>query len=255
MRVYLDLVMVLNFAVDLLLLLGTNRLAGFASEGKRVVGAAALGSVYSGACLLHSFRFLGSNLWRMVTLAGMAGIAFGWNRSACRRCGVFILLSMALGGLAVSFGKGNTIAMLPGAAGMWLLCRVAFGGSVGGREYVDVEISQGDTTVMLTALRDSGNTLQDPVTGESVLVIGPKAAEQLTGLNPQQLRTPLESMGILPGLRLIPYKAVGCSGGMLLAKRFDRVRIGKKRGCVLVAFAPEGLGEGQMYQALTGGVL
>ena len=255
MRVYLDLVMGLNFAVDLMLLLGTNRLAGFASEGKRVIGAAALGSVYSGACLLHSFRFLGSTLWRVVTLAGMAGIAFGWNRSACRRCGVFILLSMALGGLAVSFGKGNVVALLPGAAGMWLLCRVAFGDGVGGREYVDVEISQGDTTVNLTALRDSGNTLQDPVTGESVLVIGPRAAEQLTGLNPQQLRTPLESLGSLPGLRLIPYKAVGCSGGMLLAKRFDRVKIGKKRGRVLVAFAPEGLGEGQMYQALTGGAL
>ena len=67
MRVYLDLVMGLNFAVDLLLLLGTNRLAGFSSEGKRVIGAAALGSVYSGACLLQGFRFLGSTLWRTVT--------------------------------------------------------------------------------------------------------------------------------------------------------------------------------------------
>lgn len=255
MRVYLDLVMGLNFAVDLLLLMGTNRLAGFASEGKRVVGAAALGSVYSGACLLHSFRFLGSTLWRVMTLAGMAGIAFGWNRSACRRCGVFVLLSMALGGLAVSFGKGNVAVLLLGAAGLWVLCRVAFGDGVGGREYVDVEISQGDITVNLTALRDSGNTLQDPVTGESVLVIGPKATEQLTGLKPQQLRTPLESLGSYPGLRLIPYKAVGCSGGMLLAKRFDQVKIGKKQGRVLVAFAPEGLGEGQMYQALTGGAL
>ena len=255
MRIYLDLVMALNFTVDLLLLLGTNRLAGFASEGKRVIGAAALGSVYSGACLFHSFRFLGSTLWRMVTLAGMAGIAFGWNRSACRRCGVFVLLSMALGGLAVSFGKGNTLALLPGAAGMWLLCRVAFGDGVGGREYVEVTITEGENMVNLTALRDSGNTLQDPVTGESVLVIGPKTAEQLTGLTPQQLRTPLESLGSLPGLRLIPYKAVGCSGGMLLAKRFDRVRIGKIQGRVLVAFAPEGLGEGQMYQALTGGAI
>ena len=255
MRIYLDLVMGLNFAVDLLLLLGTNRLAGFASEGKRVIGAAALGGAYSGVCLLRGFHFLGNTLWRIVTLAGMAGIAFGWNRSACRRCGVFVLLSMALGGLALSFGKGNTLALLPGAAGMWLLCRVAFGDGVGGKEYVDVEITEGETTINLTALRDSGNTLQDPVTGESVLVIGPKAAEELTGLTPQQLRTPLESLGSLPGLRLIPYKAVGCCGGMLLAKRFDRVKIGKKRGRVLVAFAPEGLGEGQMYQALTGGAL
>lgn len=254
MRIYLDLVMGLNFAVDLLLLLGTNRLAGFASEGKRVVGAAALGSVYSGVCLLHSFRFLGSTLWRIVTLAGMAGIAFGWNRSAYRRGGVFVLLSMALGGLAISFGKGNTASLVLSAAGIWLLCCLAFGERVGGREFVNVEITEGENTVSLTALRDSGNTLRDPITGESVLVIGAEAARKLTGLTAAQLRTPLENVSSIPGLRLIPYRAVGC-GGMLLAKRFDSVRIGSRRGSVLVAFAPEGLGEGQMYQALTGGAL
>lgn len=255
MKVYLDLVMGVNFAVDLLLLLGTNKLAGFASEGRRVVGAAALGSAYSGVCLLHSFRFLGSILWRIVMLAGMAGIAFGWNRSACRRCGVFVLLSLALGGLAVSIGKGDMATLLLSAAGMWLLCRIAFGEGVGGREYAQVEIAEGETAISLTALRDSGNTLQDPITGESVLVIGPEAAEKLTGLTAAQLRSPLESLGTVPGLRLIPYRAVGCSGGMLLAKRFEKVTVGGKRGKVLVAFAPEGLGEGQMYQALTGGAL
>ena len=255
MRVYLDLVMGVNFAVDLLLLLGTNKLAGFASEGRRVVGAAALGSVYSGACLLHGLRFLGSSLWRTVMLAGMAGIAFGWNRSAFRRCGVFVLLSLAMGGLAMGIGKGNMATLLLSAGGMWLLCRVAFGDGVGNREYTQVEITEGQTTVRLTALRDSGNTLQDPVTGEPVLVIGPAAAEKLTGLTPEQLHAPLENMQCVPGLRLIPYRAVGCSGGMLLAKRFDRVTVGRKQGKVLVAFAAEGLGEGQMYQALTGGAL
>lgn len=253
MKVYLDLVMGLNFAVDLLLLLGTNKLAGFVSEGKRVVGAAVLGSVYSGTCLLHGFRFLGSLWWRIVALAGMAGIAFGWNRTALRRCSVFVLLSLALGGLAMGFGKGNTGTLLLSAGGMWLLCRVAFGDGIGGRQYTQVEITEGQTTVTLTALRDSGNTLCDPITGESVLVIGPAAAEKLTGLTAAQLRSPLENLEALPGLRLIPYRAVGCNGGMLLAKRFDEVTVGGKRGKALVAFAAEGLGEGQMYQALTGG--
>ena len=254
MRIYLDLVMGMNFAVDLLLLLGTNKLAGFASEGRRVIGAAALGSVYSGACLVHGFRFLGSLLWRIVMLAGMAGIAFGWNRSAFRRCGVFVMLSLALGGLAVSISKGNMATLLLAAGGMWLLCRVAFGDGVGSREYVQVEITEGGTVLNLTALRDSGNTLCDPITGESVLVIGAAAAEKLTGLTAAQLRSPLENVSSLPGLRLIPYRAVGC-GGMLLAKRFEQVNIGGKRRKVLVAFAPEGLGDGQMYQALTGGSL
>lgn len=255
MRVYLDLVVILNFLVDLLLLLGTNRLAGFPSEAKRVLPAAALGGIYSGACMLRSFRFLGNFLWRTVSLVLIAVLAFGWNRSALKRCGVFLLLSMALGGLAMSLGSANIPALVLAAGGLWLLSRVAFGGSVGGREYVPIELSYGGNCASLIALRDSGNTLRDPISGEQVLVIAGEVAERLTGLTEQQLHSPLETLALrpLPGLRLIPYQAVGQGGGMLLAMRFETVKMGPRTQSAIVAFAPEGLG-GAMYQALVGGV-
>lgn len=255
MQVYLDLVMVLNFLVDFLLLVGTNRLAGYPSAKMRVIGAAALGSAYSGVCMLHGFRFLGNTLWRIVSLAGMAGIAFGWNAGAWKRCGIFVLLSMAMGGIAMGFGRGNIPSLLLAAGGVWSLCRIAFGGSVGGREYVPVSITYGEKNVDLIALRDSGNTLTDPITGEPVLVISPDAAEKLTGLTRSQLHSPMDNLRAMSGLRLIPFRTVGCAGGMLLAKRFDNVKIGSRQQSALVAFAAEGLGNGQMYQALTGGIL
>lgn len=256
MRVYLDLVVILNFLVDLLLLLGTNRLAGFPSEAKRVLPAAALGGVYSGACMLRGFHFLGNLMWRVVSLGLIAAIAFGWNRSALKRCGVFVLLTMALGGLAMCLGSANIPALVLGAGGLWLLSRVAFGGSVGGRDYVPIELTYGPNHASLIALRDSGNTLRDPITGEQVLVIAGDVAARLTGLTEQQLQTPLETLAKRPvsGLRLIPYRAIGQGGGMLLALRFENVKIGPRVQSAIVAFAPEGLGEG-MYQALTGGVL
>ena len=256
MRVYLDLVVLLNVAVDFLLLVGTNRLSGFPTESRRALLAATLGGIYSGACMLGSLRFLGNTLWRLVSLGSMAGIAFGWNRSTLKRCGVFVLLSMALGGVALGLGKTNVPKLVLSAGAMWLLCRLAFGEGVGQREYVPVELSWGGNCVSLIALRDTGNTLRDPVTGEPVLVIGGNAAEKLTGLTLQQLRTPLETMAQkpIPGLRLVPYRAVGQNGGMLLAMRFDHVKIGSRQQSAVVAFAAEGLGEGQMYQALTGGV-
>ena len=257
MVVYLDLVVLLNFLVDFLLLLGTNRLAGFPMELRRCGAGAVLGGVYSGACMLPSFRFLGNWLWRIVSLFLIAALSFGWNRSALKRSGVFVLLSMALGGIAVSFGRSDFPALILAAAGVWLLCRVAFGDSVGGQEYVPMEIESGDKKVTLVALRDSGNILRDPITGEQVLVIGSDTAAILTGLTPQQLKNPLETLASQSGsgLRLIPYRAVGQSGGMLLAKRFDHVKIGKRVQSAVVAFAPEGVGGGSMYQALAGGVL
>ena len=63
MVIYLDLVMLLNFLVDFLLLLGTNRLSGFPAGGWRCALAALLGAVFSCGCLLPGMAFLGNLLW------------------------------------------------------------------------------------------------------------------------------------------------------------------------------------------------
>ncbi|MBQ2855317.1 MAG: sigma-E processing peptidase SpoIIGA [Oscillospiraceae bacterium] len=257
MRIYVDGVMAINFLVDGLLLLGTNRLTGFPADWKRTAAAALFGAVYSGVCLLPDLRFLGNFLWRAVSLLLMASIAFGWNCSTLRRTGVFFLLSLSLGGCSVMLNSRQAPALLMAAAGIWFLCRAAFGDPTGSREYIPLEIRRGDRTVKLLALRDTGNTLRDPITGEQALVISPEAACRLTGLTEEQLRTPLETMtaGGLPGLRLLPYHTVGRSGGMLLAMRFADVRIGSRKQSALVAFAPENFGGKEAYQALTGGVI
>ena len=88
------------------------------------------------------------------------------------------------------------------------------------------------------------------MTGQGVLILDAPSAQHLTGLTLQQLNAPVESLGILPGLRLIPYHTVGNSG-FLLALRLARVRIGKKEESIVVAFAPQTFGKD--YQALTGG--
>ena len=257
LTVYLDLVMLLNFLVDFLLLLGTNRLSGFPAAPGRCALAAAFGSVYAAGCLLPGFRFLGNFLWRCVSLCLMAAVAFGPRRDAVKRGGVFLLLSLSLGGMALCFTRQNFAALTLGAAGVWLLCRVAFGDGAVGREYVPVTLSYQGRTASFTALRDTGNTLHDPITGEPVLVVSGEVAEQLTGLTRYQLSAPLETMAArpLPGLRLIPYHAVGSSGGLLLAMRFPGAIVGKKEQTVLAAFAAEGLSSTGMYQALTGGAL
>ncbi len=257
MTVYLDLVMLLNFLVDFLLLLGTDRLSGSPGRPWRTAAAAALGAVYSGACLLPGFHFLGNLLWRMVILGLMGAAAFGLDGTAIRRTAVFLVLAMALGGLAVSFGRGNVPSLLLAGGGLWLLSRVCFADAVQGREYVPLELAYGGKHLRLTALRDTGNSLRDPVTGEQVLVLSAEAAAELTGLSPEQLGSPLKTITErpIPGLRLIPYRAVGTAGGFLLGLKFPDARIGQRRQSVVAAFAPEGLGREEGFQALMGGVL
>ena len=254
MTVYVDLLMLLNFLVDLFLLVGTNRLAGYLPDWKRAAAAAAVGSIYAGVCLLPGMHFLGNSLWRMVALACMAAIAFGMDRSAVRRGALFLLLSMAMGGIAMGIGSGGFRMLCLAALGVSFLCGVGFHGT-SGQKFVPVEICFGGRQLKATLLRDTGNTLRDPLTGQSVMVLDAEAAKTLLGLEAHQLRTPLETMtaGKISGLRLIPYKTVGHPCGMLLAVRCEDVRIGSRRGSALVAFAPDGFGKHAGYQGLVGG--
>lgn len=254
MTVYVDVLILINFLVDLLLLIAANRLSGHPIGLKRVLLAAVLGGVYGGACVLPGFCFLSGTLWRLVSLTLMAWIAFGAKRDSVRRSVLFILLSMALGGVAVGLDRGGFWVLILSAGAVCFMCLLGFRGRVGDI-YVPVEIRTNTDTVRITALRDTGNTLTDPLTGQQVLVAGAQVGSRLLGLTPQELKDPVGSMGKASGLRLLPYHAVGQPGGLLIARRFENVRIGSWRGSCLVAFAPEELGKGKPYEALTGGAM
>lgn len=255
MVIYLDVVILLNFLVDFLLLLGTNRLCGYQQGYGKIALASTVGGVYGGTCLLPGFYFLASTLWRIVSLCIISWLAFGFSKSALRRGSVFILLSMALGGICVGFGDGGFWSVLLAAAAVSLICLFGFRGKIGGASFVPVELCYGENQVRITALQDTGNQLTDPLTGNPVLVVEADVAQKLTGLTRQQLSKPSEAVltADVPGLRLIPYHTVGSPNGMLLGLRMQEVKIGKWKGSSLVAFAPDGLSREGAYQALTGG--
>ncbi len=248
-------VVVLNFCVNCLLLAGTGRMAGQGVVPGRLLCAGLLGAAYAAGCLTPGFQFLGALHWRLISLTLMSLIAFGPEKSGWKAGGIFALLTMALGGMAMVVGQGRGWAMPLCAVGVRLLGQFSLSGRQE-RRLLPVEISGRGKTVRLTALQDTGNELRDPVTGERVLVIGGGSAQQLTGLTVQQLRQPLETLthAPIPGLRLIPFHSVGAENGLLLAMRFPRVKIGEKECPGIVAFAPQQLG-GEEYQALAGGIL
>lgn len=252
MPVYLDLLMLLNFLVDLLLLLAADRLSGHRTAMKRMVAGAAAGGVYGGICMLPGFTFLAGTVWRVAFLALVAAIAYGLELEALRRGILFVLLSMALGGVATGLESGGFFELVLSAAGVLALCVFGFQGKLGA-VYIPVKIPVGEGEVRFRALRDTGNCLKDPITGATVLVVSPRISEQLCGLRPPDLEDPARAMGKVSGLRLIPYSAVGKGGGLLAAKRYEDVQIGGWKGSCLVAFSPNELGRGQPYEALTGG--
>lgn len=256
MQIYGDVVMGLNFGVDYLLLMAADRLAGIPSpRGRRAVGAG-IGAAYSGLCLAPGFYFLAGWVWRLVFLGLMAWAAFGRDRSALRRCGIFVVLSMALGGMALGIGTGKISALIPAGAALWALCRFAMT-AVGEQKCIPVVLRHSGKELRLLALRDTGNTLRDPITGEPVMVAGADVARELLGWSREEIVRPVETISkqMEPGMRLIPYRAVGQTGSLLPALRFRDAWVGNRKKDVLVAFAPEELGGGEGYRMLTGGAV
>lgn len=255
MERYMLLVGVLNVAVNFLLLMGTSRLCQTDATVSGTFLAALLGGVHSCICLLPGFYFLGNMLWRIVFLVCMILIAFGIQKASICPGALFCVFSVALGGIAAENGTDKLWAMLLAAAGIVIVCIVGFRGKGGDGAYVPVELCYGERQLRLTALRDTGNTLRDPVTGKPVLVVGSQIAAKLLGLTLEQLKSPTETIQSFPGLRLIPYRSVGQPAGLLLAFRFRNMRVGNWKGSGLVAFAPHRIGEIGKYEALAGGMV
>ena len=238
-------VMLMVFAVNTLLLMAVQILFHSNGNSGRVLLGSLIGTMLASVAMLPGLGFLRNILWRLCCLLLSATVAFGFGHKTLFKTLIFLLLQMSVGGTVQT---DNSPAVLLGAAGIALSCQLAEKES----QYIPVELCYGGKRLHITALRDTGNGLTDPITGKQVLVVDAQVAGKLTGLSPSALRDPIRTIGMFPGLRLIPYHTVGNSG-FLLALKIPNVKIGKRQESVLVAFSP--LQMGNHYQALTGGMI
>lgn len=272
MTVYIDLVFVLNFCVNYLLLRGTARLGASASRRRNAVGAAALGAIYAVLVYLPQFVWMRQFLMKLVVAALMLLTAFGAKRSTLRLSAVFAALSLALCGAVYGvqslqgkpFLYQNSLlypvsfaSLLLTAFAVSLACRLFLPRLThAANSIVPVTLQMNERTVRLSALRDSGNTLVDPISGNSVLTAHWSAAAKLL---PEKLKSEDFAAPSVLALRLkhyaprlIPYRAVGIESGLLLALPC-KITLDNRTGMGLVAFSPTPLSDGGAYDALTGG--
>ena len=253
MAAYLPVVCIISFFVDLMLFIFVCKWCHHPIRIAGICVGAVVGGVYTGWCLVPGFHFLGNIFWRLVFLVLRAVPVFGLYGKSLRQYGLFLMLHLVLTGVVTWIGASGIWTMIASILVMMILSFISVWGKKASN-YIQVELLYGQKKLQVTALRDTGNALRDPITGKSVLVLGAEAACKLTGLTRDQLRTPVETMGILPGLRLIPYKTIG-QGGLLLALQIPMVKIGQWQGSTLVALAPESVGSENTYQALAGGTV
>lgn len=104
-----------------------------------------------------------------------------------------------------------------------------------------VELYMGGNVCHVTGLVDTGNSLKDPVTGKPVCILDRETAKEFF------------DAGNVGKLRYIPYHSIGKADGVLMAVQIDRMHVqGKDGGWILeplIAISEEqisGTGEYQM---------
>lgn len=280
MTVYVDLLFGLNAVINYLLLRGSAVVGGCPVRSGRLLLGAVLGGVYAVVVVLPGLEWLQRPLFQLLCAAGMLLTAFGWKRNTVKQGLFFLALSFAFSGMVLLLIQSVEPAclFLGGRAyyavttpALLLLAGLGYGtaalvlrgcGTHTGGDIIPVTLLCEGRDLPLKALRDTGNTLRDPMTGHPVLIV---EAEQLLTLLGAQVdpvcrtdpTTMLEELAWqCPKHRfsLVPYRAVGVDSGLLPALRC-RLRTGKQTQPVLAAFSPTAVSADGRYDALWGGEL
>lgn len=280
--VYLDSFLLINFAFNYLLLLASAKLAGEMIHKLRFALAAIFGAAYAAFTFFPQLQFFLHPIYKVSIALIMILISFGRTRRLLRISAIFLAISCVFCGgiLAIEFLKGNSYmhdgivyssldvkGLLMSAIFCYgilaLFFRRAAIHNVGSKELVKVLFHFNEKSVELTALQDSGNTLQDPVSGQQILVVEGSRLISLFPdeweINREAMEHPIEALERLSRkadrvkFRLLPYRAVGVDCGMLLAVRMDCICVqGEAFHNQLVALSPTPLSDGGGYSVLIG---
>lgn len=289
MYVYADMLVLLNFFMNTIILLGTAQIVGVSLRWRRVIGSALFGALVSLAMLLPQGAFLKLPLSKLMLSLLMVGMVFypvSWRRWPLV-FSVFYLVSFILGGTVLAaFYFMDTSSYLTNGVfttqhaswvtlisavvvlivwGHWLWGRLST--RLWQQKYiVPIQIGMSGRLVRISALMDSGNCLRDPISRIPVAVA---EYNHIKALLPMEVSALLDGVAEeewinllqrLPSemaarLHIIPFSSIGRQRGLLIGFRPDFLEI-EEDGCkrrisaVIVAMCHRHLSNRGEYHAL-----
>ena len=222
--IYLDVLLLTNFALTLLFLLAAGLLAGVECRAGRLLLGGAAGAASSLALLAPEAPDAAALLYKVSTAALTVAAAYGWPGSRCfaRLVGWFCAGNLLLAGTLLLPGAQTNNgciylplspgALLAGAGGVVLAVQgvLRFLGRGGGQVF-PARLTVADTALDVRAFCDTGFSVQEPLSGRAVVLVRLDAVSL-----PAELRAYLDAclagVGAEPrpewGVRFVPCQTV-----------------------------------------------
>ena len=227
-EVYVDILFLVNFMMDYLILLLVRRMLKCTATHGNVLLGACVGAMLTCVVMLLSLpsviKFI---LFHMVINAGMVqvGLRIKDIRSFVKAIIMLYIGSFLLGGILEVFRPyvrvGSLfffLAIVGYYLALWIwkfiVCVQRWN-----QYHCEVELYIGDKKYQVKALVDTGNGLVDPVSGNPVSIVDKEIAKKL--LEKEQIRN----------IRYIPYRTIGKGDGVLPVIRIERLRTRGEHTC------------------------
>ena len=257
--VYADVLFLVNFAANYLLLSATARLSRWKAKPERLALSSLGGASYATLALVPCLRPLYSWPLRLAAGALMVTASFPDVRgtrlyslflSFYLCCVVAAGTAVAISGLVSgSFGSYLATDPVPSPTPWWVMVSgfvvlaavpllLALSSHRPGASFLQIELEVDGRSVTLTGLLDTGNDLRDPVSGLPVIVVDLDSIKGILSGDAvgffssrwDRLGDGLTLDPMARRLRLIPYCGLSGQRGVLPGFMPDRVRLCREAG-------------------------
>lgn len=282
MYVYIDVLFLVNFIANYIIVLATARVSGIYIKRKHIIYSSIFGAVISLIVFFIKMNSLILIFIQLLCAFIMIYIAFGKNNkeSFIRLTVLFIIITTGFAGICTFMQNfGNNIIYRNGVVYMdlpfkmlvlsfgvsYFIISVVFGKSakhsIKKGDIIEVILLAFGKNIKFSGLNDTGNDLKDPITGKKVIIIERNILIQILpkdltfiGLSINENNT-IEMLERIAQteyntkFRIINYNAVGKSSASLLIFNPDKVIIGEKQLDVYIGISPNKISNGA-YNAI-----
>lgn len=243
--IYIDVLIFLNTIITFLLLLASSRLMKIYPSPGRFVIASVLGGISSLIILAPDLGFLLSLMTKL--LFSLIIVISAYNPKSvsaiAKETGYFFVVNFIFAGMMLFASSLPGISIVNynnGAAYINLsffsliaACVICYGVTVilgkitknktADTVFFNIDITSDGKTINCSAILDTGNSLTDPFTGESVIIADKFTLSEIL---PENIKIYLDTGNSENAIKLIPCKTVAGSA-LLPCFRAEKIRINK----------------------------
>lgn len=263
MVIYGEYLFLENFITGIIILILTGKIAGVHLKKSLSMAGGVLCGAYSFILFWDSLSPWLSLLFKIIFSFSVTFIVFQIKsvRQLLKVILIFYIVSFLMGGVTIGavyflgssavtqnsavYMEGITYLNIVLGCGLTYIGLSMFSAFIKGRLHrennmVDVLIFLEEKSAMLRGMVDTGNFLQDPLTGKPVLIITAEGAKLLfpSELVDEAVRKEKASVildhlmntGYANRIRVIPYRSIGEERGFLIGIRPDRIHIRTQSG-------------------------